>query len=129
MLPRYRRFIDAARACGVECIAVDSDGDVLKMIPIFLEAGVDALMPFEVQAGMDVVGIREEYGSSFCIIGGIDKRALARDRESIRDEVNRVVPYFLKRGRYIPSLDHSIPTDVSLDSFKYYVSCVRLYEQ
>ena len=86
-------------------------------------------MPFEVQAGMDVVGIREEYGNSFCIIGGIDKRALARDRESIRTEVNRVVPYFLKRGRYIPSLDHSIPTDVSLDIFKYYVSCVRLYEQ
>ncbi len=129
MLPRYKRLIEVARGCGVECITVDSDGDVLKMIPVFLEAGVDALMPFEVQAGMDVVGIREQYGNSFCIIGGIDKRALARDRTSIEAEVSRVLPYFLKSGRYIPSLDHSIPTDVSLDSFKYYLSCVRQYER
>jgi len=129
MLPRYKQVIQAARAGGVECIAVDSDGDVRQMIPIFLEAGVDALMPFEVQAGMDVVKIREDFGGSFCIIGGINKRALARDRKSIEDEVNRVVPYFLKSGRYIPSLDHMIPTDVSFDSFRHYLHCLRQYER
>ena len=129
MLPRYKSFIQAAKACGVSGIAVDSDGDVREMIPIFLEAGVNVMLPFEVQAGLDVVKIREQFGDSFVIMGGIDKRALARDKKSIKAEVDRVVPYFIERGRYVPCLDHAVPTDVSLDNFTYYLQCLRSYEK
>jgi uroporphyrinogen decarboxylase len=129
MLPYYKRLIEAARDCGVEGIIVDTDGDALSLIPLFLEAGVNALMPFEVQAGMDVVKIRQEFGPSFCIIGGIDKRALAQGQAAIEAEVERVLPYFLKSGRYIPTLDHTAPTDVSLESFQYYLQFLRWYEE
>ena len=129
MLPYYKRFIREARDCGVQGIIVDTDGNALSLIPLFLEAGVNALMPFEVQAGMDVVRIRREFGPSFCIIGGIDKRALAQGRAAIEAEVARVVPHFLKSGRYIPTLDHTVPTDVSLASFQYYLQVLRRYEK
>ena len=128
MLPYYKRFITASRDCGVEGIIVDTDGNALSLIPLFLEAGVNALMPFEVQAGMDVVQIRREFGPSFCIIGGIDKRALAEGKQATEAEVERVVHHFLKSGRYIPTLDHTAPTDVSLASFQYYLQVLRRYE-
>jgi len=118
------RLIKPSRSAGVQRILVDTDGDCLSLIPPFLDAGVDALMPFEVQAGMDVVAIRREY-PSLGIMGGIDKRALARDRASIRAEVERVVPPMLKAGGHIPTLDHTVPPDVSLESFRYYLECVR----
>jgi uroporphyrinogen decarboxylase len=127
MMPRYRRLIEAARGFGVPGIIVDTDGDCLKLIPLFLDAGADAILPFEVQAGMDVVAIARDY-PQLGIIGGIDKRALAKDRDSIRREVDRVVPFFQERGRFIPTLDHTVPPDVSLDNFRWYVECVRRHE-
>lgn len=128
MLRPYQEVIRTARAHGIEAIIVDSDGDVRQMLPLFIEAGANAVLPFEVQAGMDVVRISQEFGADFCIIGGIDKRALARDRSSIRREVDRVLPYFVEHGRYIPSLDHTAPADVPFDLYKYYLECVRQYE-
>ena len=122
----YARLIETCRAAGVRRVLVDTDGDCLSLIQAFLEAGVDALMPFEVQAGMDVVAIRAAY-PTLGIMGGIDKRALARDRTSIRAEVDRVVPRMLEVGAYIPTLDHTVPPDVSLDHFRYYLDCVRSY--
>jgi uroporphyrinogen decarboxylase len=85
-------------------------------------------MPFEVQAGMDVVAIRRQFGDCFCVMGGIDKRALAKDRASIRTEVQRVVPHFLESRRFIPTLDHTVPPDVPLDNFRFYLECVRACE-
>jgi len=128
MLPHYKRLIAHAKKCGVECVIVDSDGDIIKMIPLFLEAGVDCLMPFEVQAGMDVIKIRKQFGSAFSIMGGIDKRTLAHGKKEIEAEVDRVVPFFTQSGRFIPTLDHTVPTNVSMRNFKTYLQCVRSFE-
>ncbi len=128
LLRPYGELVDHARRCGVQSVWVDTDGNMVGLIPLFLEAGVDTLMPFEVQAGMDIVSIRQRFGDAFTIVGGIDKRVLAMDRESIRREVERVVPFFRESGRYIPCLDHTVPTDVPLSSFRYYLECLRSYE-
>jgi hypothetical protein len=125
--PRYIRLIQRARACGMEAVLVDTDGDCRRLIPLFLESGVDALMPFEVQAGMDVCSIGREY-PQLGIMGGIDKRALSLDPAAIRREVDRVLPCFKERGGFIPTLDHSIPPNVSWSQFQYYLECVRRYE-
>lgn len=128
MLPPYRRLIAEARACGVRAVIVDSDGDVRALLPLFLEAGVNALLPFEVQAGMDVVALRAEFGPDFGIVGGLDKRALARGPREIEAEVARVLGRVSRAERFIPTLDHTVPVDVPLASFEYYLACVRRHE-
>ena len=40
----------------------DSDGGISALIPVWLDAGIKVLYPFEVQAGMDVVAVRRRYG-------------------------------------------------------------------
>ena len=127
MLQPYHAVIETARGCGVQAVIVDTDGDCRKMIPVFLDAGVDCLMPFEVQAGMDVVAIRNAY-PGLAIMGGIDKRALAADRATVEAEVDRVLPHFVGAGGYLPTLDHTVPPDVPLEHFTYYLECVRRYE-
>jgi uroporphyrinogen decarboxylase len=127
MLPAYQAVIGEARRLGVQGIIVDTDGDCRSLIPVFREAGVDCLMPFEVQAGMDVVEIRRLY-PGLCIMGGIDKRALARDHAAIEAEVARVAGPLTALPGFIPTLDHTVPPDVSLEHFRHYRACLRRYE-
>jgi uroporphyrinogen decarboxylase len=119
MLPRYRRITDVARARGIDVIFVDSDGDVSELIPLWLEAGLNGVYPMEVAAGMDVVGLRREYGRDLLMTGGFDKRVLARDRAAIDAELERVIPV-VETGGYIPHIDHAIPHDVPYEQFTYY---------
>lgn len=111
-LPHYRRVCDWLRSHGVEHIWLDSDGDIHELIPIWLEAGIHALYPFEVQSGMDVVAMRQEYGRDLVMLGGVDKRAVATGGEAMRAEVDRVAPV-VADGGFFPELDHAAPPDIS----------------
>ena len=59
MRPHYREMTDFYKQMGAPYVTVDSDGDVTQLIPLFVEGGVDGLLPFEVAAGMDVRQVRE----------------------------------------------------------------------
>jgi len=120
MVPRYRRVVDFVRSRGVELISLDSDGDVSELIPCWLEAGINILYPFEVQAGMDVLAVRREYGRDLRIWGGFDKRTLAWGPEAIDAELARVRP-LVEDGGYIPHPDHSLPPDVSFDNYRHFM--------
>lgn len=120
MLPRYRRVVDFLRGRGVKFIGLDSDGRIDGLIPVWLEAGLNFLFPFEVQSGMDVNAVRREYGRELLIWGGVDKRALAMDRPRIEAELARLRP-LIEAGGYIPFTDHSLPPDVPFDNYRYYL--------
>ncbi len=120
LLEPYQRYIATARACGVPVVDVDSDGNIEKLIPLWLEAGVNLLHPFEVAAGMDVVAVKRQYGDRVALRGGVDKRALAAGPAAIDRELERIRPAF-EAGGYIPHVDHSVPPDVSWENFRYYL--------
>jgi uroporphyrinogen decarboxylase len=120
MLSRYRRVVEFLQSRGVEFIGLDSDGDVSKLIPIWREAGINVLYPFEVQSGMDVVKVRHEYGRDLRMWFGIDKRALAIGPPAIDFELARVTP-LIRDGGYIPGPDHSLPPDVSFANYCYFI--------
>ena len=115
-LKHYRRVCDWLRSRGVQHIWLDSDGDIHKLIPIWLEAGINGLWPFEVNAGMDVLEIRKQYGHSLAIGGGIPKTTLIHGGETMRRAVDRVMP-LVEDGGYLPELDHSAPPDISWKNF------------
>lgn len=118
-LPRYRRVVEYVRSRGVEFVALDSDGQITSLIPVWLEAGINVLYPFEVQAGMDVVAVRKEFGRDLRMWGGFDKRALATGPEAIDRELDRLAA-LVTEGGYVPGLDHSCPPDISWPNFCYY---------
>ena len=125
MSPYYRQIIDHVRGLGCDIIIVDSDGDVSQLIPLFLSAGVTAMLPFEVQAGMDVRYLRQQYGGDLAIVGGLDKRALALGPKAVQQEIDAKVPDMLSQGGFIPCLDHTAPPDVSLSSFRHFLQTLR----
>jgi uroporphyrinogen decarboxylase len=118
LLPYIGRVADFVKARGVRNIHLDTDGDCRSLIPMFMEAGVTGMWPFEQTGSIDLLAIREQY-PTLVMSGGIPKGALARGRESI-DRAIAPVGEMLRRGGYIPHADHFVPPDVSLADFTYY---------
>ena len=118
-LPQCRRVIDHFRGQGLDTFMVDSDGNIDAITPLWLDAGINVLGPYEVAAGMDVVKVGRTY-KNLAMVGGIDKREIARGRKATEAEVLRRVPPLLERGGYIPTLDHSTIPELSLDDYRYY---------
>jgi uroporphyrinogen decarboxylase len=120
MLEPYQRVSDLVHSRGVPITMMDSDGNIGELIPLWIEGGVDVIYPFEVAAGMDVVSVRNKH-PRLGISGGVDKRALARDRAAIDAELEKRMP-LIERGGYVPTIDHSLPPDIPLDNFRYYMN-------
>jgi uroporphyrinogen decarboxylase len=73
----------------------------------------------ERNAGMDVAVLRKKYGRELLMHGGVDKTALACGPQAIDAELEKCVPVALEGG-YIPTVDHSLPPDISYANFQYY---------
>jgi hypothetical protein len=119
MMPYYKRLIAFLRDHGVKNFCVDTDGNCWSLIPLFLECGMTGMLPFEVQAGMDIVEVRKAY-PHLQIYGGLDKRKLAIGKQAIDQELETKLVPLLKQGGYVPFADHLIPPDVSWENFCYY---------
>ena len=117
-LPHYKRFIGEMKKHGVSRFMLDTDGNCELLIPDFLDAGVTAIYPFEVAAGMDIEDIRAKF-PELVIIGGIDKRALAAGPAEI-DAVVRKAARMLEKGGYLPCVDHAVSPDVSFSNYCYF---------
>lgn len=120
LLPAYQQWGDLVRSAGVPVYAVDSDGFIGELIPIWMEAGVNACDPIEVAAGNDIVAFRKEFGPKMAFRGGIDKRAMAKGGKVIEQEMSRIQPV-IDDGGYIPSCDHGVPADVAWPDYVRYV--------
>ena len=125
LLQRYRRMNDHLRSLGMDIIGMDSDGNFEVLMPMMIEAGFNYVQPMEQAADMDAVRIRKEYGKAMGMLGSIDKRELAKGRKEIDHELQRQVPFLLETGGYIPTVDHTVPPDVSYDNFLYYLEVKR----
>ena len=124
-VPAYKKVTGLLHDHGVNVIMVDSDGLNDRLIPLWLEAGVTGLYPFEVAAGEDAVALRKQYGKSLMMYGNIDKRALLQGPEAIDREVLSKVPWLLLQGGYTPWIDHLVPPDVPFANFRYYQNLVN----
>ena len=123
MMPCYDRIAEFARECGARVMSVDTDGNVSELVPLFIRHGVNLIYPFEVQAGNDILEYRRKY-PRLGILGGLDKRALARDRAAIDREIEKA-RRMVKYGRYIPCFDHLIPPDVPWGNYCYAAEKMR----
>jgi uroporphyrinogen decarboxylase len=120
MLPRYRKVTEFLRKRGVKYIGLDSDGQIHPFIPVWMDAGLNFLYPFEVQAGMDVLEVRRKYGKELRIWGGLNKRTLIGGPATIDAELARLKP-LIDAGGFIPHTDHSCPPDISYPNYCYHL--------
>lgn len=121
ILPHMRRLVDFLKSHGTRYVLVDSDGNPDPLIPLLLDAGVDGIWPME-RASLDTdpMQLRKKYGKQLRLWGGVDKRELAKDRKAIDAHLRTFIP-LIEQGGFIPTVDHTVPPDVSYENFCYYM--------
>ncbi len=92
------------RGAGCPIYAMDSDGSVGQLIPVWIEAGINVCDPMEVAAGNDLVELRSAFGRKMAYRGGVDKRAIASGGDAIEREIERLSP-IIENGGYIPGCE------------------------
>ena len=106
--PHYQAVCDHARAAGVPCVAVDSDGNVMEYAGLAAKYGVNCLYPGEVKAGNDLFALRRKH-PELILVGWLEKEIINEGNgRMIEPEIMRKVPALLRSGRYFPNGDHGI---------------------
>jgi uroporphyrinogen decarboxylase len=121
--PVHRRAAAWAHAKGIKA-HLHSCGFIMPFVPDLIDAGIDALNPIEIKAGMDVLRLKRDHGDRLVLHGGINA-VLWDKKDAIIAEIDQTVPVLKERGGYIFSSDHSIPNSVSLDNFRAIVAEVK----
>ncbi len=118
--PYYRRVWDMLQDRGARLFLQDSDGNMNGVIEAFLDAGLNFMHPMEPAAGMDIVKVREQYGTRLAIEGGIDKHVLREGEDAIVVELEYKIPPMVATGGCVLGLDHRIPNGTPLEAYRFY---------
>ena len=118
MKPNYEKLRAFANANSIKIILVDCDGKIDDLVELMVESGVNAMYPFEVQAGNNLERVLDKY-PSLGAIGGLNKNALAKGKKEIDIELEKA-RRLIAKGRFIPGLDHGVLSDVSYENYKYF---------
>jgi hypothetical protein len=124
IFPHLKRMVEFMKGHGVRWFALDTDGNPEVLIPLMMDAGVDVLWPIERASEVSPMAWRKKFGKSLRLWGGVDKRELAKDPEAIRAHLREFIP-LIEEGGFIPTVDHTVPPDVSWDNFRCYMDAKR----
>lgn len=124
LAPWYRKVAPELRRRGIR-VLVDSDGGVEPLIPWLKECGIEGILPLERMAGVDVIRVRADH-PDFILVGGFDKLVMSQGEAAMRQEFERILPS-MNAGRFIPSVDHQTPPEVSLENYAVYLSLLDEY--
>lgn len=119
--PHMRNLVAFVKSRGVRYVMVDTDGNSEPLVPLLLDAGVDGIWPIErASDAQDPWALRQKYGRQLRMWGGVDKREIAKGRAHIDAHLRSLIP-IMEDGGFIPTVDHTVPPDISLDDFNYYM--------
>ena len=116
----YKKRNDLCAKHGIDLVSLDCDGVIDKLIPTWLENGVNVMFPLEIGVwGDQFEAARAKYGEKLLAVGGMDKTAFRKDKAAVDAELER-----LKRlaamGGFIPCPDHRIMPGSSFELVQYY---------
>ncbi len=118
--PHYRRITGLLADHGIDTVSLDCDGCIDRLVPVWIENGVNTMFPIEVGTwNASIDKWRAQYGRSLKGVGGMDKRVFSRDRAAVEAEIERLKP-LVDLGGYIPCPDHRIPPDAKYELVAYY---------
>jgi uroporphyrinogen decarboxylase len=123
--PCVERIISCIREIRPEIkIMLHSDGAVSKLLPDFIEIGVDVLHPLEPVPGLCPAQIKKEYGNAISFLGGIDiSHAMLGSIEDVRNDVDRCMRDLAPGGGYILApcnhLQEDIPAENVIELYSY----------
>jgi len=128
ILPGLKRCVDAAHEAGAYVIK-HTDGNIMGILDMILQTGIDGLNPLEPVAGMDIGLLKEKYGDRVCLVGNIDCGYLLSQApvEEVRQVTRETIQKAKPGGGFILSSSNSIHSSVKPKNFLAMLETWRQY--
>lgn len=97
-----KMFVEQAHRHGAYYMQ-HSCGAIRPIIPNLIACGVDAIEPLQKVRGLEVDGLKADFGDDLCFQGGVDTQHILPHgtAQEVFDETTRVIKALYKNGGYI----------------------------
>lgn len=117
----YQPVMDVIAQHGIETIILRTWANARVILPGAIKHGINCLWACEAEPNvMDYLDIRQEFGRDLRLMAGIDIDALLVDKDTLRHEMERVIPPLLESGGYVPMLDGRVRDYIPYENYAYY---------
>ena len=116
LFPCHKRLAQFLHENGMYFM-MHSCGYIEPFIPGLVEAGLDVLQAIQANTGMHLKTLKPKFGDKLTFWGNIAVQKYAEGPAAIEAELREKVPLAMAGGGYIYHSDHSIPPEVSLETY------------
>ena len=121
----YKKRNDLLHKYGIDIISLDCDGVTDKLLPTWVENGVNTMFPIEVGVwGDQFESARQKFGKEVLGVGGMDKTAFRKDKAAVDAELERM-KRLASMGGFIPCPDHRIMPGSKFELVQYYAEEIK----
>ena len=121
----YKKRTELCHRHGIDIISLDCDGVVEKLLPVWVENGVNVMFPIEVGTwGDQFEKARKRFGNAVLGVGGMDKTALRKDKKAVDAELERM-KRLASLGGFIPCPDHRLMPGSKFELVVYYCEEIK----
>lgn len=121
----YKKRNELCHKYGIDIISLDCDGVTEKLLPTWVENGVNTMFPIEIGVwGDQFENARNKYGKGMLGVGGMDKTAFRKDRKAVDAEIERM-KRLASLGGFIPCPDHRLMPGSDFELVKYYAEEIK----
>ncbi|NVM55160.1 MAG: hypothetical protein HWN66_15750 [Candidatus Helarchaeota archaeon] len=109
-------------------VLMHSCGNLNKILDIIINAGVDALHPWESTAGMDIFKAKETYGDKLTLMGNVPLDLLTHGTpQEVEVYVKKLIKICAPGGGYTLGTGHSVSHSVTLENYEMMLEAGRKY--
>lgn len=117
--PYHKQLADLCHSYGA-FVHMHSHGNIMKIIDLIVEAGIDMINPIDPFEGMELSYLKEKYGDRITLVGGMDKFFFEWGKEKMNEYLTKIIKYGRKNGGYILMDSGGIPENISKEKYDFY---------
>ena len=128
LTPALKKQVELGHKLGVP-VFKHTDGNLLPILDLLVETGIDGLHPIDPMAGMDLAYMKVNYGNKLCLIGNINCGPTLswKSLDEVRQEVKEAIKKAGFGGGYICASSNSIHSGVRPENYVAMVKAVKEY--
>ncbi|MCL2104801.1 MAG: hypothetical protein FWH21_07080 [Kiritimatiellaeota bacterium] len=128
MFPSLKKVFKGFRDAGLPLIK-HSDGNVMPLLDMILEAGIDCLDPIDPMGGMDMAVMKRQYGDRIALKGNVNcaTTLVNGTAEEVVQETLGVIRAAAEGGGLIISSSNSIHSSVNPLNYLAMLSTIKAY--
>ncbi len=128
--PGLKRVIAGFHEAGLPVIK-HTDGQILPLVDMIVDSGIDCLDPIDPIAGLDIAAFKQKYGSRIALKGNVDcahTLTFGTERQVV-EETREVIRKAADGGGLIVSSSNSIHSSVKPGNYLAMWNAIRMYGQ